>query len=272
VAVDSTWVADSFGQPGVELLDVRDARGWDRWQTPPIFGEGHIPYSLPFDPRLLLPAAGGWPEPLAIRQRLATLGPRPGEPVHADSTFVLYGDDVQDPRIGLGYLLLVLAGFDVRVFPGGWREWTAGERPVVRVVAAAELAALLRREDPGLSQDRPPRNAILLDLRETPDFAIGHLPGARNLPYYSFDATFEAVVAAGWPGADRAAIPLVFYCYNSDCVRSRKAGSKAARLGFGRILWLRGGIQEWRDAGLPLPPTATKVPGSPASGTERLRP
>src|SRR6185295_3566146 len=53
VIVDSRWVAGSFGKEGVELLDVRDARGSDQWQTPPIFGSGHIPYSLPFDPGAL---------------------------------------------------------------------------------------------------------------------------------------------------------------------------------------------------------------------------
>src|SRR6185295_15827252 len=40
--VDAAWVAEAFGTVGVELLDVRDVRGWDRWLTPPTFGDGHI--------------------------------------------------------------------------------------------------------------------------------------------------------------------------------------------------------------------------------------
>jgi len=94
-AVDAGWVAGAFGQAGVELLDVRDTRGWDRWQTPPIFGAGHIPYSLPFDPRSLLAAGGGWPDPHVLRRRLGMLGPRPGDHVHLESTFVLYGEDAE---------------------------------------------------------------------------------------------------------------------------------------------------------------------------------
>ena len=274
IAVDSDWIAESFGEAGVEILDVRDARGWERWQTPPTFATGHIPYSLPFDPRSLLPGGGGWPDPSELRQRLGMLGPRPGDPVHLDSTFVLYGEDPRDPRLGLSYLLLTLAGLEARVFPGGWQEWAAsGARPIVRVLSSGDLASLLERGNPGLHQDLPQRGLILIDLREARDFAIGHLPGALSLPYLFFGDSFEKKVSEGWPDADRSTIPLVFYCYGTDCVRSRKAGAQAARLGFRDVLWFRGGVREWRDAGLPLPSaTAPAARVSPASGSARPSP
>jgi thiosulfate/3-mercaptopyruvate sulfurtransferase len=273
--VDAGWIADHFGQAGVELLDVRDARGWERWETPPTFAAGHIPYSLPFDPRALLPEGSGWPDPAGLRRRLAALGPRPGDPVGLGSTFVLWGESPRDPRPGLGLLLLTLAGLDARVFPGGWEEWRAdGRRPVVQVVPAAEVAGRLRRENPKLAADRRPREVILIDLREPRDFAIGHLPGALNLPILRFGVDFERQVATGWPGADRAAIPLLLYCYGTDCVRSRQAGAQAARLGFRNVLWFRGGIQEWREAGYPLPesPPATSSPERAPPGGEGARP
>jgi thiosulfate/3-mercaptopyruvate sulfurtransferase len=253
-AVHSGWVADSFGQAGVEVLDVRDARGWDHWQTPPTFGAGHIPYSLPFDPRSLLAADGGWPDPLELRGRLAALGPRPGDTVSLQSTFVLYGEDERDPRLGLGYLLLTLAGLEARVFADGWRDWQADghHHPTIRVVSAAELASLLKREDPGLGRHYPHRAIALVDLRDAQDFAIGHLPGALSLPYRRFAESFERSVEDGWPGADRATLSVVFYCYGIDCVRSRQAAAQASRLGFRDVLWFRGGVREWRDAGLPL--------------------
>lgn len=270
VAVDSDWVAGAFGQAGVELLDVRDARGWDRWQTPPTFAAGHIPYSLPFEPRSLLAAGNDWPDPPALRRNLSKLGPRAGDPVDLDSTFILYGEDAREPRLGLGYLLLTLAGLDARIFPGGWREWTEGRRPAVRVVSAQELAALLQRENPGLERDQAQRGMILIDLREARDFAIGHLPGAVSLLPRSFAATFEEKVKEGWPGADRATIPLVFYCYGIDCIRSRTAGAQAARLGYSNVLWFRGGVQEWRDTGLPLVTvTAPRERASPGAGAAR---
>jgi thiosulfate/3-mercaptopyruvate sulfurtransferase len=271
-ATDAGWIAGTLVQAGVQLLDVRDARGWERWATPPTFAAGHIPYSLPFDPAALLPPKEGWPDPTEVR-RHATRGPRPGDPVRPDSVFVLYGTDAADPRPRLGYLLLSLAGLDARIYPGGWREWwSGGERPVVRVITAPELAGRLRRDEPGLAGDRPPAGLILLDLREPRDFAIGHLPGARSLPFLHFSRDFETVVRTGWPGADRATFPLVLYCYGIDCVRSRKAGALAARLGFRDVIWFRGGIREWRDAGYPLPETPVssspppKSPPSPPPG------
>ena len=279
VETDAGWIAGTFAQAGVQLLDIRDVRGWERWETPPTFAAGHIPYSLPFDPRALLAAGGGWPAPDAVRGYFATFGPRPGDPVRLDSTFVLYGEDARDPRLDLGYLLLALAGLDARVFPGGWKEWKAdAARPVVRVVSAADLAARLRRENPGLAADRPPRGLVLFDLREPRDFAIGHLPGALSLPFlHTFPEDLGKAVAAGWPGADRATVPLVLYCYGIDCVRSRKAGAQAASLGFRDVLWFRGGVEEWRQGGYPLldsprptpPPPSSRERASPADGDGR---
>jgi thiosulfate/3-mercaptopyruvate sulfurtransferase len=266
---DTEEVARSFGEAGTELLDVRDARGWERWETPPTFAAGHIPYSLPFDPRAWLPEGGGWPDPVELSRRLGELGPRPADPVSLASTFVLYGEDGRDPRLGLGYLLLTLAGVEARVFPGGWKAWTEGKRrPIVRVVSAADLVAWLERENPGLRADLQPRGLILIDLREAQDFRIGHLPGALSLPLLRFAAELDQQVAAGWPGVDRATTPLVLYCYGVDCVRSRKAGALAARRGFSNVLWFRGGVREWRQAGDPLldVPEAAPASPSPAAG------
>ena len=256
--VDADWITASFGQPGTVLLDVRDARGWDRWEAPPLFAAGHIPHALPFDPRTFLSKDGNLPDPSETRRRLGTLGPRHNDPVSLDSTFVLYADGASDPRLSLGRRLLASAGLDVRVFPGGWREWTAGgSRPTVRIVSATDLAALLKREDPS--------RLILLDLREARDFAIGHLPGASSLPFALFAETFEKRVAEGWPGAGRIRLPLVLYCYGPECIRSREAGAQAARLGFRDVVWFRGGVQEWLAAGYPLldSPLPTAAPAAP---------
>lgn len=278
--VDADWIAGTLGQPGTVLLDVRDVRGWDRWEAPPTFAAGHIPHALPFDPRAFLGKDGSLPEAAEIRRRLGTLGPRPNDPVSLDSTFVLYGDGASDPRLSLGQRLLAQAGLDVRVFPGGWQEWTAaGTRPTVRIVSAKDLAALLKREDPGLAATRPARGLVLLDLREARDFAIGHLPGASSLPFALFAETFEKRVAEGWPGADRSRLPLVLYCYGPECIRSREAASQAARLGFRDLLWFRGGVREWLAAGYPLldSPLPTASPplrpeGSPGTGAARPGP
>jgi thiosulfate/3-mercaptopyruvate sulfurtransferase len=247
------WLARSFDQPGVVLLDLRDPRGWERWEAPAAWAAGHIPHALPFDVRGLLAEGSGWPDPTEIRRRAGETGPRAGDPVGTEATFVLQGEDARDPLPGLGYLLFRMAGLDVRVFAGGWRAWTVESgRPVVRIVTAKEVRRLLEPGNPGLTRDRAPAGAILLDLRTTRDFQLDRLPGARSLPLHRFDRDFERIVAEGWPGASRASIPLILYCYGRDCVRSREAGTRAARLGFRNILWFRGGIVEWQKAGLPI--------------------
>jgi thiosulfate/3-mercaptopyruvate sulfurtransferase len=252
-SVSPDWVARSFDRPDIVLLDLRDPQGWERWEAPAAWAAGHIPHALPFDVRGLLPEGGGWPDKTEVRRRAGEIGPRPGDPVGTDPTFVFHGEDARDPLPGLGYLLFRMAGLDVRVFPGGWRAWASGSgRPVVRIATADEVHRLLERENPGLAEDRPPAGIILLDLRTSRDFKIDHLPGARGLPFQLFDREFDRIVAEGWPGARRESIPLVFYCYGWDCVRSREGGTRAARLGFHNILWFRGGIVEWAKAGLPI--------------------
>ena len=46
--------------------------------------------------------------------------------------------------------------------------------------------------------------------------------------------------------------PLVFFCVNAQCWLSYNASLRAAALGYVRVFWYRGGIEAWREAGLPL--------------------
>lgn len=46
--------------------------------------------------------------------------------------------------------------------------------------------------------------------------------------------------------------PLVFYCASTQCWMSYNAALRAVRLGYRQVLWYRGGIEAWKQAGLPL--------------------
>lgn len=46
--------------------------------------------------------------------------------------------------------------------------------------------------------------------------------------------------------------PLVFFCVNAQCWLSYNASLRATALGYIRVFWYRGGIEAWREAGLPL--------------------
>jgi thiosulfate/3-mercaptopyruvate sulfurtransferase len=241
-----------LGEKGVELLDLRDEGIWmeKEYEAPERFAAGHVPHALPFDFRRWHPresrAAG------AMWKTLKTLGPREVTKIDPLAEFVLYGDGPADLQPGLGYLLLRCAGVPVRVFPGGFGEWSKDlANPVVRIVGAPEVDRLLEAEAPGLP-DKVAQSVVVLDLRETYDFRLDHIPGAFNFPAYSEDSTLDKVVEEKWPQAKAARAPVVLYCYGRGCIRSRDAAAKLARAGFTNLLWLREGLEAWRAAGLAM--------------------
>jgi rhodanese-related sulfurtransferase len=86
-------------------------------------------------------------------------------------------------------------------------------------------------------------NAVLVDVRETQEFAGGRLPNAIHIPLSQLDSR-------GTELARHVARPVVAYCMTGQ--RSRMAGKALARLGFKDIYNLQGGYQAWKDAGLPV--------------------
>ncbi len=262
---DARWVNDHFGLGGIEVLDLRDEGVWmvpaKEFTAPPRFASGHVPHALPWDFRPWLPKEGWWPDPEPARAALAELGPRPYTPVHLEAEFLLYGEGPRDPAPAVGYLALRRMGIRARVFPGGFAGWSRDPlRPVVHLVGAAEVRALLEPENPGLTADRLPRSAALFDLREEGDFNFDHLPGALSLPAYDdFLKIFLRLQQEHWPSADPAELPLILYCYGRECIRSRDGCTKLARQGFSRLYWLRDGVDAWTKAGLPVfPPRPPK--------------
>jgi PQQ-dependent catabolism-associated CXXCW motif protein len=63
-------------------------------------------------------------------------------------------------------------------------------------------------------------------------------------------------------GGDKAR-QLVFFCVNSQCWLSYNASLRAVALGYGKVLWYRGGVEAWRAAGLPL--AQVREPWRPAA-------
>jgi PQQ-dependent catabolism-associated CXXCW motif protein len=45
--------------------------------------------------------------------------------------------------------------------------------------------------------------------------------------------------------------PLVFYCQGTQCWMSYNAALRAINLGYRNVLWYRGGLEAWKQAGLP---------------------
>jgi len=82
----------------------------------------------------------------------------------------------------------------------------------------------------------------ILDVRPEDEFALGHLPGAINIPLCALEA--------GLSGLDPTK-EIVAYCRGPYCVLSYEAVAKLRARGF-RALRLVDGLPEWRAAGLPM--------------------
>ena len=89
-----------------------------------------------------------------------------------------------------------------------------------------------------LASGSPP---LLVDVREYPEFAGGHVSGAQLLPLAELERR------AGELPRDRE---IVTVCRSGR--RSADAAGKLERLGFPHVGQLSGGVMAWEAAGLPL--------------------
>jgi rhodanese-related sulfurtransferase len=85
-----------------------------------------------------------------------------------------------------------------------------------------------------LSGDSPP---LLVDVREYPEFAAGHIREARCMDLGEF---------AGLPKETR----IVCVCRSGR--RSAEAAARLTELGFPAVDQLAGGMEDWEKAGLPV--------------------
>jgi rhodanese-related sulfurtransferase len=81
---------------------------------------------------------------------------------------------------------------------------------------------------------------LVLDVRSAEEFASGHVPGAKHLPYD------EVPARLGELGPPRE---VVVYCERGP--RAMKAAAALGKAGFA-VRHLTGDMREWRAAGRPL--------------------
>lgn len=127
----------------------------------------------------------------------------------------------------------LLVGYErfVGWLQGGITAWQASGRPVAEVRLVDAQAARRAIVD----------GAEILDVRESDEFASGHIEGALQLPLGRLQD-----VAATLPKGR----PLVAYCGHGE--RASTAASLLERAGLGPLLNLDGGIEAWRAAGYPI--------------------
>ncbi len=88
------------------------------------------------------------------------------------------------------------------------------------------------------------RNAVVIDLRPSAEYAAGHLPSARSVEYAELASRLGQV-------AKNKSTPVLLVCQNGQ--QSNKAARKAVReAGYAEVHVLEGGVAEWQQAGMPV--------------------
>lgn len=82
----------------------------------------------------------------------------------------------------------------------------------------------------------------ILDVRPADEFALGHLPGAVNIPLRELETRLSEL---------KRSTEIVAYCRGPYCVLSYEAVAALRKRGF-KVRRLEDGLPEWRAAGLPV--------------------
>jgi rhodanese-related sulfurtransferase len=132
-------------------------------------------------------------------------------------------------------LLLILLLITAPLSHAAKAGYSAPEQvPGARTVTVEEVKALF---DAGV---------VIVDVRNPRLHARRHIPGAFHLDLK--DVFSEESLAAVAKKDEQ----LVIYCSGVKCSRSSRASEKAVSWGYKKVLYFRGGIVDWRDAGYPV--------------------
>ena len=104
-----------------------------------------------------------------------------------------------------------------------------------------QIKAQITETDPSIVHELVGNGVAIVDVRETEEFAAGHLPGARHVPRSYLESRIEGIVP------DRGQ-RVVLYCASG--IRSALAAHTLANdLGYEHVESMTGGITLWKDRG-----------------------
>jgi rhodanese-related sulfurtransferase len=95
------------------------------------------------------------------------------------------------------------------------------------------------------------QGAYVLDVRSAAQFSKGHLPAAARLPSDAAQRPLNELAALlSLAGADSSRTLLIVG--ETGDANAQALWQRLAQVASGRVLWLVGGVQEWRMMGKPL--------------------
>jgi rhodanese-related sulfurtransferase len=102
----------------------------------------------------------------------------------------------------------------------------------VAQVGALEAVQLMNRRD-----------AVVLDVREAADFAAGHVPNARNIPFAELTGRLREIEKF------KSRPVIISGDSGGHCA---KASDVLKKIGFTDVFALQGGLRGWVEASLPV--------------------
>ena len=114
---------------------------------------------------------------------------------------------------------------------GGMLVWPLVNRAGGGAIGTAEAVRLINRE-----------KGVLIDVSEPTEYAGGHAVGARNIPFGSLEGAKEL--------PSNKALPLLLICPSG--ARAGRAAGLLRKAGYEKAMAVTGGLNAWREAGLPV--------------------
>ena len=164
---------------------------------------------------------------------------------------------------------------DVRARLAQWFQAGAGASGLPAVALRPEAAEYRKVAELGLftpvalpgvqrvsareAQKLQAEGALIVDTRTDKEYKAKRIRGAVLAPYVekslkdvAFNPAQDDFQALDkLPAATDRARPVVFACNGAECWKSYKAAKVAAGKGYKQVYWLRGGLPEWDENGLP---------------------
>jgi len=124
------------------------------------------------------------------------------------------------------WMLILLAASS-----GGLLLWQGLQKNAGGGVGTAEAVRLINRE-----------KGVLIDVSEPAEYAGGHAVGARSIPFGSLEGAKEL--------PSTKALPLLLICPTG--ARAGRAAGLLRKAGYEKAMAVTGGLNAWREAGLPV--------------------
>jgi rhodanese-related sulfurtransferase len=115
--------------------------------------------------------------------------------------------------------------------PTRFTQLTADAKSRIREVSAVEAS------------NEQQQGAVLIDVRESEEFAQGHAKGAIHLSKGLLELRIEEAVPD-------PATPIICYCGGGS--RSALAADNLQKMGYTNVASIAGGMKAWKTEGLPM--------------------